>query len=71
MVGGTLDKRLVRRLARGEYVVDADAVAEAILERVDDRAALPFASGVLVAAKRRGLSFGVKQQRAAAGHDLA
>ena len=71
MVGGTLDKRLLRRLARGEYVVDADAVAGAILEIVDDSAVLPFASGVLVAAKRHGLFFGVKQHRAAAGYDLA
>ena len=60
MVGGILDKRLLRRLARGEYVVDADAVAEAILDRVASPATLPFVSGVLVTAKRRGLSLGVK-----------
>jgi len=60
MVRSALNRGLLRQLARGEYEVDAHGVAEAILDRVDSPAPLPFASGVLVAAKRRGLSLGVK-----------
>jgi hypothetical protein len=46
-----LIQSLMRQLACGEYVVDPHAVAEAILDRVDGPAPLPFASGMLVAAK--------------------
>jgi hypothetical protein len=52
MVRTALTQSLMRRLTRGEYEVDAHAVAEAILARMSGGADLPFASGVLVAAER-------------------
>jgi hypothetical protein len=44
-----IDPELMRRVAAGEYVVDADAVARAILRRGADRAAARRMSRMLVA----------------------
>jgi hypothetical protein len=53
-------------------VVDAHAVAQAILDCVDDGPGLPFASGVLVAAERRhGSSTGIHQNGAGPGPSFA
>jgi hypothetical protein len=63
---------LASKLARGQYVVDAHAVAQAILDCVDDGPGLPFASGVLVAAERRhGSSTGIHQNGAGPGPSFA
>jgi hypothetical protein len=59
MTRNRLSHSLASTLARGQYVVDTHAVAEAILDWVDDGPDFPFASGVLVAAERRQGSSGV------------
>jgi hypothetical protein len=72
MVRRALSQSLLHTLDKGEYVVDAQAVAEAILACTEGPAELPFASGVLVAAERRGiLATGVDHRRPAAGGSLA
>jgi hypothetical protein len=56
MLGRGIDPTLVRKLERGEYVVDARAVAEAML-----------ASGVFVAAKSRQRPIRAKHDQSASG----
>jgi hypothetical protein len=71
MVRTELTQSLIRRLTRGDYEVDAQAVAEAILDRTSGNAELPFASGVLVATERGRLSAGRDQHDSSTGADLA
>ena len=51
-----IDPDLMRRVAAGEYVVDTQAVAAAILRRGADRAAARRLSRMLVAGELDGLS---------------
>ena len=71
MVRTALTQSLMHRLTRGEYDVDEHAVAEAIIARTSGHADLPFASGVLVAAKRGRLPSGSDQDGSAAWPGLA
>ena len=64
-----VDPDLARRLARGEYVVDPSAVAEAILRRARRRAAARRLSAMLEAAERERGSGGVEEDGGAAGDD--
>jgi Anti-sigma-28 factor, FlgM len=71
-VGGTLSTvnagldELAERIARGEYVVDAEAVAEAMMRRWREP------SVVLVAAQALdGPAIGADEDEPAAGGDLA
>jgi hypothetical protein len=71
MVRTALTQSLMHRVKRGEYDVDAHAVAEAIIARTSGRADLPFASGVLVAAERGRLPSRSDQDGSAAWPGLA
>ena len=48
-MGHGIDPELMRRVRAGEYVVDPHAVADAIIRRRSDRAAVRRLSRVLVA----------------------
>ena len=64
MVSTGADPRLAERIARGEYVVDTHAVAEAIVRR--------FRSPVLVALEAlRGPAVPPDEDEAVPGDDLA
>jgi hypothetical protein len=64
-----IDPELMRRVAAGEYVVDADAVAAAILRRAADRAAARRLSRMLVSGELDGQSVGPEEPRARPGGD--
>ncbi len=65
MVSASIDASLVERVRRGEYVVDAEAVAEAMLRRWRE-------SAVLVAAQLvDGTTVGPGQDEPAPGGDAA
>jgi hypothetical protein len=64
-----VDPDLARRLARGEYVVDPSAVAEAILRRARRRAAARRLSAMLEAAEGDRGSGGVQEDGGVADDD--
>ena len=66
---GRMDPELVRRVRSGEYVVDPNAVAEAIVRRggLDE----PRASDVLEAAEADGPGVGAEELEALPRDDLA
>ena len=51
MVASGMSPTLLRKLAAGEYVVDEQAVAEAIIRRSRELAGAPVISRVLVSAE--------------------
>jgi hypothetical protein len=60
-MGRGVDPELMRRVRSGEYVVDAQAVAAAIIRRSADRAAARRLSRMLVAGELDGPSVGPDQ----------
>ena len=64
-----IDPELMRRVRAGEYVVDAQAVAAAILRRSADRAAARRLSRMLVAGEVDGLPVDPQEPRARPGGD--
>jgi hypothetical protein len=66
-----VDPQLARALADGTYVVDPRAVADAMLQRENDRAEARRLSRVLVAAKRDRAPFPVKELEPGSGSDLS
>jgi hypothetical protein len=65
MLSASIDESLVERVRRGEYVVDAEAVAEAMMRRWRE-------SAVLVAAQvLDGTTVGPREDEPAPGGDAA
>jgi hypothetical protein len=64
-----IDPELMRRVAAGEYVVDPDAVAAAMLRRHADRAEARRLSRMLVAGELDGLAVGPDEPCAGSGGD--
>jgi hypothetical protein len=65
MVSTTIDASLVERVRRGEYVVDAEAVAEAMLRRWRSTSFMLIAAQALDDAP-----VGIDEDDAASGGDL-
>ena len=68
-MGHGIDPELMRRVRAGEYVVDAHAVAAAILRRSADRAAARRLSRMLVAGELDGPSAGPDEPDARTGRN--
>ena len=64
-----IDPELMRRVRAGEYVIDAQAVAAAILRRSADRAAARRLSRMLVAGELDGPAVGPDQPDPRTGRD--
>jgi uncharacterized membrane-anchored protein len=68
-MGRGMDPELMRRVRAGEYVVDAQAVAAAILRRSADLAAAQRLSRMLVAGELDGPSVAPEQPESRPGRD--
>jgi len=68
-MGRGIDPELMRRVRAGEYVVDAEAVAAAILRRSADRAEARRLSRMLVAGELDGPSVAPEQPDPRPGRD--
>ena len=68
-MGRGIDPELMRRVRAGEYVVDPQAVAGAILRRRSDRVAVRRLSRMLVAGELDRGAIGADEPRARPGSD--
>jgi hypothetical protein len=72
VVNRTIDADLVERVRRGQYEVDAHAVAEAVIRRWNPPGPAPARSLVLVADQTLDdLAVGADEGESEAGRDLA